>query len=159
MKIITHTSKETIMAGEEFGESLQLGSVVAFSGVLGAGKTTFIKGVAHSLGITDDITSPTFCLINEYKFSFNKNQLSKKGSVIQDISTATSDATLYHIDAYRLNGPEDFYNLGSDDFLYNKDAIVLIEWSENILAALPNKIIKVNISINADGNRIIEITR
>ena len=105
------------------------------SGTLAAGKTTLTKGIAEALGVQDVITSPTFCLISEYE-----------GKVMP----------LYHMDVYRLEGAEDFCNLGAQEFLYGK-GVCVIEWSEKVQSELPSKTIFISISALADGNRCIEI--
>ena len=87
-------------------------------GSLAAGKTTLTKGIAQALGVKDTITSPTFCIISEYE----------------------GKMPLYHMDVYRLEGAEDFINLGIDDMLYG-DGVCLIEWSEKIMSELPKKTI------------------
>ena len=98
---LTFTAKnedETIALGEKIGELLSKGDIIAMEGTLGAGKTTITKGIAKALGVIDNITSPTFCLISEY----------------------AGKMPLYHMDVYRLDGVEDFQGLGVDDMLYGK---------------------------------------
>lgn len=103
-------------------------------GSLAAGKTTLTKGIAQTLGVKDTITSPTFCIISEYE----------------------GKMPLYHMDVYRLEGAEDFINLGIDDMLYG-DGVCLIEWSEKIMSELPKKTIIVRLNSQQDNSRIIEI--
>ena len=103
-------------------------------GSLAAGKTTRTKGIAQALGVKDTITSPTFCIISEYE----------------------GKMPLYHMDVYRLEGAEDFINLGIDDMLYG-DGVCLIEWSEKIMSELPKKTIIVRLNSQQDNSRIIEI--
>ena len=103
-------------------------------GSLAAGKTTLTKGIAQALGVKDTITSPTFCIISEYE----------------------GKMPLYHMDVYRLEGAEDFINLGIDDMLYG-DGVCLIEWSEKIMRELPKKTIIVRLNSQQDNSRIIEI--
>lgn len=103
-------------------------------GSLAAGKTTLTKGIAQALGVKDTITSPTFCIISEYE----------------------GKMPLYHMDVYRLEGAEDFINLGIDDMLYG-DGVCLIEWSEKIMSELPQKTIIVRLNSQQDNSRIIEI--
>ena len=103
-------------------------------GSLAAGKTTLTKGIAQALGVKDTITSPTFCIISEYE----------------------GKMPLYHMDVYRLEGAEDFINLGIDDMLYG-DGVCLIEWSEKIMSELPKKTIVVRLNSQQDNSRIIEI--
>ena len=134
LTFITHTAEETIALGEKIGAKLQKGDIIAMQGTLAAGKTTITKGIAKALGITDTITSPTFCLISEY---YGK-------------------MPLYHMDVYRLEGGEDFVNLGTDDMLYG-DGVSIIEWSEKIMDELPKRTIILKITPNEDGSRKIEI--
>lgn len=130
----THSEAETIALGEKIGAHLKKGDVVALQGTLGAGKTTITKGIAKALGVDENITSPTFCLISEYH----------------------GKMPLYHFDVYRLNGSEDFYDLGADDIIYG-DGVSLIEWSEKVMDCLPEKTIVVRIEVGDDGERKVEI--
>lgn len=131
----TKTEQETIDLGFKIGSLLKKGDVLAMQGTLAAGKTTITKGIAKALGIEDTITSPTFCLISEY---YGK-------------------MPLYHMDVYRLEGGEDFVNLGTDDMIYG-DGVSIIEWSEKIMEELPKKTIIIKITPQDDGSRIIEIS-
>ena len=135
LSYITHSAEETINLGFQIGTKLKKGDVIAMQGTLAAGKTTITKGIAKALQINDTITSPTFCLISEY---YGK-------------------MPLYHMDVYRLEGSEDFINLGTDDMIYG-DGISIIEWSEKIMDQLPKKTIILKITPNDDGSRLIEIS-
>jgi len=108
--------------------------VIAMTGTLAAGKTTITKGIARALGIEDTITSPTFCLISEY----------------------SGKMPLYHMDVYRLEGSEDFANLGVEDMLYG-DGVCIIEWSEKVKSELPKKTIFMTITPLENGERDIQI--
>lgn len=130
----TNTAEETIELGRKIGRLLKKGDVIAMQGTLAAGKTTITKGIAESLGVTDTITSPTFCLISEY----------------------SGKMPLYHMDVYRLEGGEDFINLGTDDMIYG-DGVSIIEWSEKIMDELPKKTIILKLEPLEDGSRIITI--
>lgn len=130
----TNTAEETIQLGVKIGKLLKKGDVIAMQGTLAAGKTTITKGIATALDITDTITSPTFCLISEY---YGK-------------------MPLYHMDVYRLDGEEDFVNLGTDDMIYG-DGVSIIEWSEKIMPLLPKKTIILNIEPQEDGSRKITL--
>ena len=130
----TSSAEETITLGEKIGRLLKKGDIIAMQGTLAAGKTTITKGIARALGITDTITSPTFCLISEYYGTM----------------------PLYHMDVYRLDGTEDFINLGTDDMLYG-DGVSIIEWSEKIMDELPSNTIVLKITPQDDGKRLIEI--
>ena len=139
MKTLTlHTSSsdETIELGRKIGAYLKKGDILAMQGTLAAGKTTITKGIAKSLGVKDVITSPTFCLISEYE----------------------GKMPLYHLDVYRLDGPEDFINLGTDDMLYG-DGVSVIEWSEKIMEELPKNTIIIRLEPDSDNgtNRTITI--
>ena len=130
----TKTEQETIALGEKIGRLLKKGDIIAMQGTLAAGKTTITKGIARALEISDTITSPTFCLISEYY----------------------GRMPLYHFDVYRLEGTEDFINLGADDMLYG-DGVSIIEWSEKIMDELPSSTIILRLTPQEDGSRIIEI--
>ncbi|MCI6365766.1 MAG: tRNA (adenosine(37)-N6)-threonylcarbamoyltransferase complex ATPase subunit type 1 TsaE [Spirochaetia bacterium] len=134
MTLKTNTAEETIELGRKIGRLLTKGDVIAMQGTLAAGKTTITKGIAESLGVTDTITSPTFCLISEY----------------------SGKMPLYHMDVYRLDGGEDFINLGTDDMIYG-DGVSIIEWSEKIMDELPKKTIILKLEPQEDGSRIITI--
>ncbi|MBP3772265.1 MAG: tRNA (adenosine(37)-N6)-threonylcarbamoyltransferase complex ATPase subunit type 1 TsaE [Treponema sp.] len=114
----TRSAEETIELGKKIGALLQKGDIIALQGTLAAGKTTITKGIALALGVQDEITSPTFCLISEYE-----------GKI-----------PLYHMDVYRLDGGEDFINLGAEDLIYG-NGVSLIEWSEKVMDELPKKTI------------------
>ncbi len=116
-QLITSSIGETLLAGEQFGSILNPGDIVLLKGNLGSGKTHFVKGVARSFHIPENaVQSPTFSLIHEYP----------------------GDVSLYHIDAYRLHGPQEALELGLEEYLYS-DGICLIEWPEKIEALLPNE--------------------
>ncbi len=134
-QLITNSMLETEAVGVQLAQRLSSGDVVAFYGDLGAGKTAFIRGLARGLGVTDDVSSPTFALVHEYN-----------GKI-----------PLIHFDMYRVDGWDDLYSTGFFDYL-DRGAILAIEWSENIENALPEKSIKVKIEIGEhDGQRIIDI--
>ena len=121
--------------GERLGGKLGPGSVVALTGTLGAGKTTLVKGIAKALGIDEEITSPTFTLVSEYRGSL----------------------PLYHMDVYRLDSIDEFLDLGVEDMLYG-DGICIIEWSEKISETLPDSTITISISIpDTTDQRVITI--
>ncbi|MBT3386200.1 MAG: tRNA (adenosine(37)-N6)-threonylcarbamoyltransferase complex ATPase subunit type 1 TsaE [Prolixibacteraceae bacterium] len=108
--------------------------VFAFYGKMGAGKTTFIQRICKSLGTEDNVTSPTFALINEYK---------------------TPDfSSIFHFDFYRINDLEEAFDLGYEDYLYSGN-YCFIEWPEKIEPLLPENIIKVRIEVAGDESRTI----
>ncbi|MEW5814147.1 MAG: tRNA (adenosine(37)-N6)-threonylcarbamoyltransferase complex ATPase subunit type 1 TsaE [Spirochaetota bacterium] len=130
----THTADETIDLGINLGKKLKAGSIVALKGILGAGKTTLVKGIARGLNITEEITSPSFTIISEYRGSL----------------------PLYHMDLLRISGIEEFDLLGVDEMLYGS-GVSVIEWSEKVEKILPPNRISVEISLQGDGSRLIGI--
>ncbi|MCD7796481.1 MAG: tRNA (adenosine(37)-N6)-threonylcarbamoyltransferase complex ATPase subunit type 1 TsaE [Clostridiales bacterium] len=127
----THSYEETLALAEKIASSLPKGSVIAFIGGLGMGKTAFTKGLAVGLGIDCDVFSPTFSICNSY--------VSEKN-------------TLYHYDMYRVDGWDDLYSTGFFDVL-GTDAYIAIEWSENIYSALPNNTVIVEIQRIDENSR------
>ncbi|GHT63123.1 tRNA (adenosine(37)-N6)-threonylcarbamoyltransferase complex ATPase subunit type 1 TsaE [Spirochaetia bacterium] len=131
----TSSPEETLGLGERLAPYLRPGSVVALRGGLGAGKTCLVKGIARGLGITDEVTSPTYTIVSEY----------------------AGGIPLYHIDAYRLTGDDDFAGLGGEEILYGS-GISVIEWSERLPRSLPPEAITIDIEICGGENRTIRIT-
>lgn len=138
MIVHSFSTGETEALGKRLGSQLQPNEVVAMFGDLGAGKTAFTRGVAEGMGITAPVSSPTFALVNEYR---------------------TGDKCLYHFDMYRINGWDDLYSTGYFDYL-ETGAVLLIEWSENIEAVLPESCIRVKLEKTEDENeRVITVGR
>ena len=125
---------ETEKIGAAFAGRLKPGDFVALRGDLGAGKTTFVRGVASVLCPGEPVSSPTFAIVNEYE----------------------GDIPLIHMDAYRLTGEDDLSSVGYDDYL-GRDAVMLVEWSEN-LPELPENHYTVTLTPERGGRRI-EIER
>lgn len=125
--------------GERIAHGLRPGSVVALYGGLGAGKTCLAKGIAKGLGIAETVTSPTYTIVSEYSASLS-------GQAIP----------LYHIDAYRLSGDEDFESTGAGEFIGGR-GITLIEWSERIPRFIPADAITVEIDIADPQTRVFRI--
>ena len=123
MKFISHSPEETIQTAEKIAKSLKAGDIIAYKGGLGAGKTTFTRGVAKGLGLGDVVTSPTFALVNEYR---------------------GENLTLYHFDMYRIENSDDLESTGYYDYPLEK-SIFAIEWSENIADILPDDTIYIDI--------------
>jgi tRNA threonylcarbamoyladenosine biosynthesis protein TsaE len=111
LKIITNAPEETVKLGSKLSNILNIGDLIFLVGDLGAGKTTFISGVAKGLKIKNDISSPSFTLINEYDLV--KNNLPIK---------------FFHCDFYRINNLEEILDIGIEDYIYNKNSIIFIEW-------------------------------
>ena len=135
MKIITHSPAETIRAAEKLGRFLRAGDMIAYKGGLGAGKTTFTRGIAIGMGLDDSVTSPTFALVNEYR---------------------GDKLTLYHFDMYRINSEEDLESTGFYDYPF-EDNVAAVEWSENIAEFLPDDTIYVTINSVGENDREIII--
>ncbi|MBR6549302.1 MAG: tRNA (adenosine(37)-N6)-threonylcarbamoyltransferase complex ATPase subunit type 1 TsaE [Clostridia bacterium] len=134
-RYITNSPDETIQLGSRLATSLS-NSVVAFFGDLGAGKTTFVTGMCQGIGYSGETSSPTFAIVHEYM---------------------GGRLPLYHFDMYRVESVDDLYSCGFYDYLDN--GILAIEWSENIIDALPDNAIRVHISYGeSDNQRIVEIT-
>ena len=137
MKIINSFSgSDTESAGEELGKITKDNTVIALFGELGAGKTAFTRGFVRGYGIKCRVFSPTFVIVNEY----NDN-----------------GKTVYHFDMYRISGIDDLYSTGYFDYL-DSGAVLVIEWSENIEAVLPENCVRVHIGkSNKENERIIKI--
>ncbi|SHF41691.1 tRNA threonylcarbamoyladenosine biosynthesis protein TsaE [Mariniphaga anaerophila] len=108
--------------------------VFAFYGKMGAGKTTFIQAICKALGTSDNVTSPTFALINEYE--------TQNGS------------SLFHFDFYRIKDIEEAFDMGYEDYFYSNN-YCLIEWPEKVEALLPQKYVEVKIDVQENGDRLI----
>lgn len=136
MQVINSKSyEETVSIGERLGRQLKKGSVIAFLGGLGMGKTAFTTGVARGMGIDCEVSSPTFAIVNVY----GKN------------------SELCHFDMYRVSSWEDLYSTGYFDYM-DMGSVLCVEWSENIENALPDDVIKINIEKGVgDNDRVIKI--
>ena len=137
MEYLSHSVEETEAIGEQLGRSLARGSVVAYLGGLGMGKTAFTRGLARGLGCRSRVTSPTFTIVNEY----------------------SGPTPLFHFDMYRLESEDALFDIGWDDYL-ERGGVCAVEWSENVADALPEDTVYVTIARHAeqDGWRHITIT-
>jgi len=131
--------QDTESLGRRLACCLGPGSVVALTGGLGAGKTCLVKGIAGALGISENITSPTYTIINEYRLSGRPDARS-----------------LYHIDAYRLSGDEDFDSTGAGE-CFSAGGITIIEWSDRIPGSIPSDAISIEIEISGPQSRIFRV--
>lgn len=122
-------------AADSFLKALGENRVVAFFGEMGAGKTTFIKSLCDRLRVSDVTSSPSFGLVNEYN--------------------APGGETIYHLDFYRLRDIEEAFDLGYEEYLYSGH-YCFIEWPEKIESLLPGNTVKVLISVDEKGGRVIE---
>ncbi|MGN0598789.1 MAG: tRNA (adenosine(37)-N6)-threonylcarbamoyltransferase complex ATPase subunit type 1 TsaE [Oscillospiraceae bacterium] len=133
--VTTASAEETIAFAEKIGAMLKGGDIIAYKGGLGAGKTTFTRGLAIGMGLPDEVSSPTFALVNEYR-----------GKAL----------TLYHFDMYRIMNEEALETTGFYDYL-SDDCVIAVEWSENIADCLPKNIITVTIENIGEEERRIEV--
>ncbi|HEU5188462.1 MAG TPA: tRNA (adenosine(37)-N6)-threonylcarbamoyltransferase complex ATPase subunit type 1 TsaE [Methylomirabilota bacterium] len=131
---VARSVEETQAVGEALGARLGPGAVVACVGELGAGKTCFLQGVARGLGVTTDVTSPTFVLVNVYR----------------------GRMPVYHLDAYRTESLLEVVDLGLEEML-DGDGVTLIEWADKVRPLLPARAIVVRITGLGDEPRRIEV--
>jgi tRNA threonylcarbamoyladenosine biosynthesis protein TsaE len=131
--VATASDEETIRFGEEFSHQLKPGDVVALFGDLGAGKTRFVKGISCGLGVKEQVTSPTFVVVNEHLH----------GKI-----------PLYHFDFYRLRSIDELIEIGFDDYVYGS-GICVLEWAEMIEQKLPQQRYDVHIELGKNVNERI----
>lgn len=134
-QVITTTDQETKNLGKKFAEVLKGGDVVGLFGDLGAGKTTFVKGVARGLGFTKTVKSPSFTLMNVYP---TKHKIIKQ---------------LVHIDCYRLTDASQLEEIGVLEYFDRKDSVVIIEWAEKVKKLLPKDMVKVQFKVKGEEER------
>ena len=118
MQITTYSADETQALGKELAESLRPGDVIAYFGDLGAGKTAFTRGIAEGLGVSEQVTSPTYTIVNEY---------------------LSGRLPLFHFDMYRLGSSDELFDIGWGDYLA-RGGVCAVEWSENVEDALQDAI-------------------
>ena len=136
MEYLSHSPEETEHIGEMLGRRLRPGTVVAYRGGLGMGKTAFTRGLARGLGCAGRVTSPTFTIVNEY-----------------DGATP-----LFHFDMYRLGSSDELFAIGWEDYL-TRGGVCAVEWSERVNDAMPADTLWVDIARGTDeSDRIITIT-
>ena len=118
--IISKSEKDTIRIGQKIAEKLGPGSIVALFGDLGSGKTRIVQGICLQLEVSEEVTSPTFTIINEYKGTL----------------------PVYHFDFYRINNESEIWQLGYEEYLFS-DGVSLIEWADKMTNLLPDNCIKI----------------
>lgn len=133
MEFITHSPEETEKIGEALAKSLQPGTILAYRGDLGAGKTAFTRGLARGLGCKETVTSPTYTIVNEY---------------------LGGRLPLFHFDMYRLASSDDLWDIGWEDYL-DREGVCAVEWSENVADAMENA---VTVTIEKLGENTRRIT-
>ncbi len=134
-EFLLRDSGQTARLGERIGRAAPGGTVIALRGPLGAGKTALAKGIAAGLGVEGEVTSPTYGIISEYPGRLR----------------------LYHMDAYRLSGGEDFAGSGGVDLLGDPEAVCVIEWAERVADCLPEGTALVDIEVREDGSRLLRL--
>lgn len=134
LTIESSSPEETFRLGELLGDMAVTGDIFCLSGDLGAGKTVLAKGVAAGLGVSGRVASPTFTLINEHR----------------------GRLPFYHMDVYRLGGPEEMYDLGYEEYFYG-DGVTLVEWAEIIEGVLPGERLDITILRTGEDLRTIKI--
>ena len=132
MQFLTNSPAETEAVGIALGKVLQPGTILAYKGDLGAGKTAFTRGLARGLGCDDMVTSPTYTIVNEY---------------------LSGRLPLFHFDMYRLASSDDLWDIGWEDYL-ERDGVCAVEWSENVEDALEGAIIITIEKLGEDTRRI-----
>ena len=136
MNIYKYTSRnenDTVALAQNIESEKFPNMVICLDGELGSGKTVFVKGFAHALGIEDNITSPTFNIIKEYN---------------------SGELPLYHMDVYRLD--KDSNDIGIEDY-FNKGGVTLIEWADIITDILPEERLQINIKVISENTRVFEL--
>ena len=134
MKITINSINDIDQAAREFKAALGDHRVIAFHGEMGAGKTTFIKALCAEFGVTDNVASPTFAIINEY--------------------LANDGSTIYHFDLYRMETIADLQNIGVEDYFYSGN-LCLVEWPELAEPLFPSNVLDVTITVLPDKKRVI----
>jgi len=141
-KIITKSFEQTQSFAQEFANTLKGGDILLLFGDLGAGKTTFMQGVAKGLDISQTALSPTFIIMRSYEVSNN-----------EEIKN------LYHLDLYRINSEHDLDGLGMQEIFVDNKSIVAIEWPEKLGKMLPEKRIEIRLKYISDEEREITINQ
>lgn len=132
MEFITNSPAETETVGQALAACLAPGTVLAYRGDLGAGKTAFTRGLARGLGATDLVTSPTYTIVNEY---------------------LSGRLPLFHFDMYRLGSADELFDIGWEDYL-ERGGVCAVEWSENVAEALEDPVVVLIEKLGEDTRRI-----
>jgi tRNA threonylcarbamoyladenosine biosynthesis protein TsaE len=137
--ILCSTPEETITLGKQIAKFLQKGSVAALKGPFGAGKTCLAKGIAIGLGVKEAVTSPSYAIVCEYEGVLEGNPIK-----------------VFHIDAYRLAGNDDFSAIGGEEMIFG-EGVSIVEWCERIPDFIPKGALRVDIQIADDEKRRFHI--
>ena len=133
MEYITHSPAQTEAVGAALAARLTPGAVIAYRGDLGAGKTAFTRGLARGLGVKENVTSPTFTIVNEY---------------------LSGRMPLFHFDMYRLGSEDELFDIGWEDYL-ERGGVCAVEWSENVWGAMEDAIVVTVSRIDEDTRKIV----
>lgn len=136
MNYLLKSLVDTENFGKILGDILENGSIVCLTGDLGAGKTTLSKSIIKSLGVIEDVTSPTYTIVNEYD----------------------NNPRVFHFDVYRICDIEEFYEIGYEDY-FNQNGICIIEWADIVKEVIPENAIWIDIKyLSGDSDRKLTIT-
>lgn len=141
MEYKSYSSEETEKIAHEISKEFSNGGIITLDGDLGAGKTAFVRGFAKGLGTKDTVVSPTFTIVNEYLHG---------------------DIPIFHFDVYRIDSPDEMYDIGWEDYL-SRGGVILVEWAVNIKELFENeKYVEINITKDLDISedyRLITVRR
>ena len=149
LRIVSHSGTQTQHLGVHLGKLLQGGELLLLDGQLGMGKTTFTQGLAQGLGITSTITSPTFTLLKEYP-----GQVREVGSMV----VHKRGPALYHFDLYRLDNPEEIFDLGFEDYFYDTSGVCVVEWADKADGLWVPEKLRIHIDIHSGTERTFLFT-
>ncbi|HOG36507.1 MAG TPA: tRNA (adenosine(37)-N6)-threonylcarbamoyltransferase complex ATPase subunit type 1 TsaE [Paludibacteraceae bacterium] len=138
MEFTIKSLKQLPEAAKWFVQDMGNDTLFSFEGVMGAGKTTFIKAICEELGVRDVVNSPTFAIINEY--------------------TSGEGCPIYHFDFYRIKSPQEAIDFGLNDYLYSKN-LCFMEWAQEVETLLPDHYVKVLIVENVRGERVVTLKK
>jgi len=136
LKVITHSEDETVALASKLVSFLRPGDIMVLTGKLGSGKTVFVRGLAQALGIDENlVNSPSFTIVNEYP----------------------GERPLYHFDLYRLEDPDELYEIGWDEYL-SRSGLIVVEWGEKAGEFLTDRYYRIDFRIVNESQREIEIS-
>jgi len=138
IKVASNSEAETYEFSQKVAKHVRIGQVIALIGNLGSGKTIFAKGFAAALDVKENISSPTFNIVCEYTWDDKK--------------------MLYHLDLYRINNSSDAFAFGINEYIYDKNAIILLEWPERIADILPEDTLFIKIEQAGKYKRTISLS-
>ena len=153
LNIVSHSGTQTQHLAMRLGELLRGGELLLLDGHLGTGKTTFTQGLAQGLGITTTITSPTFTLLKEYPGQVRPVQNEPGNTVTHERSPA-----LYHFDLYRLENPEEIFDLGFEDYFYDPTGVCVVEWAAKADGLWVPEKLRIHISTRSETERTLVVT-